>query len=173
MLTSCFPSLPHLHIPRHKHNAYSFTSIKLSGQVINIKLEQLSYCLLSFLHSVLRSWLTFFLSTPPPLFAWTFVESTQTHARTHTSHARPSTNQPFARDHQDGTRVPRQLWCFVAAAVTIYPGAVTRTLFPCCNNKMSCVDVNAGWQLSGGVLATKWTAVSVYWSEICEWGESV
>ena len=52
---------PILHIPRHQHNAYSFTSIKLSGQVINIKLGQFSYCLLSSLHSVLRSWLSFFL----------------------------------------------------------------------------------------------------------------
>lgn len=171
MLTSCFPSVSPS--PTINTTPYSLSQSSFLAKWLNIKLGQFSCCLLSSLHSVLRSWLSFFLRLLLCLPGLLSNRYKRTHARTHTSHAGPSTNQPFARDHQDGTRVPRQLWCFVAAAVTIYPGAVTRALFPCCNNKISCVDVNAGWQLSGGVLATKWTAVSVYWSEICEWGESV
>ena len=103
---------PILHIPRHQHNAYSLSQSSFLAKWLH-QLGSERYCF------------TFCFLSQPPCFAWTF--SLRIYNKpTNASHAGPSTNQPFARDHQDGTRVPCQLWCFVAATVTIYPGAVTR-----------------------------------------------
>lgn len=113
MLTSCFPSLPHIaHPPPSTRRLFVyFNQAFWPSNYINLAVKR--YCLLP----------TFFLSL---LVCLAFFFLRIYNKPTHTSHAGPSTNQPFARDYQDGTRVPCQLWCFVAATVTIYPGAVTR-----------------------------------------------